>query len=303
MILGGIAAGQFARDAGAFVLRHATGYNPPMIKDVHHAGIAVRDLGLALALFRDTLGLACVKEGEMPARGVRVAVLAAGRSYLEIIQPLAGSSPFAAHIAERGEGLHHVALWSDGVDADVAKLRAAGVPLEDTEPRDGFTGRLAFLRPEAFGGALLEVVQPEDGLAGKDGQQPGHITRIDHVVLRVPSVAAASERMDAWFGVPTKRTMERGEQAFAFMRPGDVVIEVIGPASGGDAGSGRVAGLAFEVTGIDDLAERVHAKGYPIGEPHAALQGGRIVSIHHSGACGVPVAFIDFAGSPGPRRR
>jgi methylmalonyl-CoA/ethylmalonyl-CoA epimerase len=272
-----------------------------MIRDVHHVGIAVRDLDAALALFRDTLELACVKEGEMAARGVRVAVLAAGQSYLEIIQPVSDSSPFAKHIEERGEGLHHAALWSTDIDGDVAKLRDLGVQLADREPRDGFTGRLSYLRAEAFDGALLEVVQPEAVMAGKNPQS-GHITRIDHVVLRVPSVTAVSERMEAWFSVPTKRTMERGEQAFAFLRPGEVVIEVIGPKEGGEPRSGRIAGLAFEVKGIDDLTERVKSKGYPIGEPHAALQGGRIVSIHHSGACGVPVAFIDFAGSPGPRK-
>jgi hypothetical protein len=43
------------------------------------------------------------------------------------------------------------------------------------------------------------------------------------------------------------------------------------------------------------LAETLKEKGYPVGEPHAALQGGRIVSVHHSGACGAPVAFIDFS--------
>ena len=285
-----------------------------MITDVHHIGIAVRDLDEALALYRDTLGLPCVKQGEVPARGVRVAMLAAGRSYLEVIQPVDDSSPFARAIAERGQGLHHVALWSTDVTADVAKLRAAGVPLEDREPREGFTGRLSYLHASAFEGAQVEIVQPEAALAG-DNPEPalsvrlrrtvegsGHITRIDHVVLRVPSVAAVSEHFDAWFGVPTKRTMERGEQAFAFMRPGDVVIEVIGPKSGGEPGSGRIAGLAFEVREIDALTEHVRAKGYPIGEPHPALQGGRIVSVHHSGACGVPVAFIDFTGSPAPKK-
>ena len=272
-----------------------------VIKDVHHVGIAVRDLGQALALFAETLELPVVKEGDAPARGVKVAMLAVGRSYLEIIQPVADSSPFAKHIEERGEGLHHVALWSTDIEGDVGKLRDLGVQLEDREPREGFTGRLSYLRPEAFDGAICELVQPEAALAG-EGSHEGHVRRIDHVVLRVPSVDAASERFDAWFGVPTKRTMERGEQAFAFMRPGDVVIEVIGPRSGGDPDSGRIAGLAFEVKGIDDLTERVKSKGYPIGEPHAALQGGRIVSIHHSGACGMPVAFIDFTGSPGPRK-
>jgi methylmalonyl-CoA/ethylmalonyl-CoA epimerase len=284
-----------------------------VITDVHHVGIAVRDLAEALALFRDTLGLPCVKQGDMPARGVRVAMLAVGRSYLEVIQPVDESSPFARSIAERGQGLHHVALWSTDVAADVARLRDLGVPLEDHEPRDGFTGRLSYLAASAFDGAQLEIVEPAAALAG-DNPEPvlraataavegsGHITRIDHVVLRVPGVAAVSDHFAEWFGVPTKRTMERGEQAFAFMRPGDVVIEVIGPRSGGDPGSGRIAGLAFEVRGIDALADQVRAKGYPIGEPHPALQGGRIVSVHQRGACGVPVAFIDFTGSPGPRK-
>lgn len=273
-----------------------------MIIDVHHVGIVVRDLDTALKLFHDILGLPVAKQGEMPARGVKVAMLKAGRSYLEVIQPVTADSPFEKHIAERGEGLHHVALWSTDVDADVAKLRDLGVPLTDEQPREGFTGRLSYLAPEAFDGAQVEVVQPEAAFAG-DAEISGHVKKIDHVVLRVPSVDSASQRLYDWLGVPTKRKMERGQQAFAFMRPGEVVIEVIGPTIGGEPGSGRVAGLAFEVTGIDELTASVKAQGYPIGEPHPALQGGRIVSMHHTGACGVPVAFIDFTGSPGPPKR
>jgi len=273
-----------------------------MITDVHHVGIAVRDLETALEFYRDALGLPVAKEGEMPSRGVRVAMLKAGGSYLEVIQPVTETSPFAKHIAERGEGLHHVALWSTDIAADVAKLRELGVPLTDEQPREGFTGRLSYLTTEAFDGAQIEVVEPEPAFAG-DAEPAGPVTKIDHVVLRVPSVTAASQRMNEWLGVPTKGTMERGQQAFAFMRPGEVVIEVIGPVVGGEPGSGHIAGLAFEVTGIDGLTETVKVKGYPIGEPHPALQGGRIVSVHHTGACGVPVAFIDFAGSPGPPKR
>jgi methylmalonyl-CoA/ethylmalonyl-CoA epimerase len=277
-----------------------------MIRDVHHVGIAVRNMDAAYTLYRDALGLPLVKEGDVPARGVKAAMLAVGRSYLELVQPTDEGSPFAKHIAERGEGLHHLALSSDDVGAQVEALREAAVPLEDHEPREGFTGRLAYLSPLAFDGALLEVVQPERE-RGAGGQEPHgqpdwrdqlpawHIMRIDHVVLHVPSVEAASRRFEEYFGMPTKRRMERGPRSFAFLRPGDVVIEVIGPNYGGDPQSGRIAGLAFEVKGIDELAESLRARGYPVGEPHAALQGGRIVSVHHSGACGVPVAFIDFS--------
>ena len=123
-----------------------------------------------------------------------------------------------------------------------------GVPLADEHPRDGFTGRLSYLAPEAFDGAQLEVVEPDDGLTG--GVLEGtSITRIDHVVLHVPDVGAVSQRMQDWFGVATKRTFERGTRSFAFMRPGDVIIEVIGPNGDGAEVAGKIAGLAFEVQG------------------------------------------------------
>jgi methylmalonyl-CoA/ethylmalonyl-CoA epimerase len=272
-----------------------------MIRDVHHVGIAVRSLERACAFYAEALGLPVVKSGEAPGRRARVAVLSAGGSYIELAEPAAPDSPFARHIETHGEGLHHLALWSDDAAADVSRLREAGAPLEDRAPRDGFLGRRGYLRPEAFDGALVEVVEPEEGLRG--AAAAGAITRIDHVVLRVPSVPAVCERMQSWFGIATKRTFERGASRFAFMRPGDVIIEVIGPREGGEGGAGRVAGLCFEVNGVDVLAARLKAAGHPVGEPHPAVQGGRIVSVHHSGACGVPVAFIDFAGSPGPAAR
>jgi methylmalonyl-CoA/ethylmalonyl-CoA epimerase len=268
-----------------------------MITDVHHVGIAVRDLDSALTLYSEALSLPVVKRGEARARGAAVAVLAAGGSYLEFIQPTTDDSPFARFIEERAEGLHHIALWSNGVDDQVATLRSLSVSLEDHEPRDGFTGRLSYLRPEAFDGAVVEVVEPAED---QRGHAPGaSVTRIDHVVLRVPSATAVIQHMEEWFGVATKRTFERNGHTFAFMRPGDVVIEVIGPTDGGEPGTGRIAGLAFEVKGIDDLAADLKTRGYPIGEPHPALQGGRIVS----GAFGVPLAFIDFTDSPGPPKR
>src|SRR3990172_1187619 len=133
----------------------------------------------------------------------------------------------AGHIRERGEGLHHVALRTDDVESLVASLREWDVPLEDAQPRDGFTGRLSFLAPEAMDGALLELVQPAPELLGGDPPVSA-VTRIDHVVLRLPDVEEVCRRMVYYFGVETKRTFERGETRFSFLRPGDVVRELVG---------------------------------------------------------------------------
>jgi len=147
-------------------------------------------------------------------------------------------------------------------------------------------------------GALLEVVQPPRELSGGSaGDSP--VSRIDHVVLRLPNVEGACGRMREYFGVETKRTFERGEMRFSFLRPGEVILELIGPKKPQyEPRPGSIAGLAFEVTDIDALAATLKERELPVGEPHPALQGGRILSVHASGACGVPVAFIDFSDSP-----
>lgn len=280
-----------------------------MIYDVHHVGIAVRDMDVALKLYRDALALPVVKEGLVAARGARVTMLAVGKSYLELIQPVAVDSPFTAYIREKEEGLHHIGMWSGDAELDVMRLGEMDVPLEDPEPRVGFTGKLSYLMPEAFDGAIVEVVEPDEELAGDSPPIAGRVKKIDHVVLRVPYVSTTAKRFREWFGVETKRTVDRGPVTFAFMRPGDVVIEVIGPkdptipSEHSAPGSGQIAGLAFEVTEIERLTESLKQKGYPIGDPHPALQGGTIVSVHPTGACGVPLAFIDFTGSPGPAHR
>ena len=49
-----------------------------VISDVHHVGIAVRDMEKACALFRDALLLPVVKDGLAPARGARVMMIEVG---------------------------------------------------------------------------------------------------------------------------------------------------------------------------------------------------------------------------------
>lgn len=266
-----------------------------MILDVHHVGIVVRSLEAACAFYRDALGLPVVKEDLGSTQGARAALLAVGGSYLELMEAGDEASPFAGFIAERGEGLHHLALWSDDVDSQAEALSEMGAPV--LEPGEGFAGRLASLAPEAFDGVLLQLVQPSAGLDGGPAAE-GPVKRIDHVVLNLPDVEGACRRFYDYFGVATKRTMERGPRRLAFLRPGDVILELVGWTQKGEPGSGRVAGLAFEVQGIDELAASLRGRGLAVGEPHPAFQGGRIVSVHPSGACGVPVAFIDFSDSP-----
>ncbi|HKK20503.1 MAG TPA: VOC family protein, partial [candidate division Zixibacteria bacterium] len=69
-------------------------------------------------------------------------------------------SPVARFIAKRGEGLHHICIYVDDINAKLAELKSAGVKLIDETPRVGAEGHLiAFVHPSGMNGVLIELEQ------------------------------------------------------------------------------------------------------------------------------------------------
>ena len=69
----------------------------------------------------------------------------------------------ARYVASRGRGLHHFAVRTRDIDALLAKMDKAGVPVIDKKGRPG--GRrslIGFVHPRATGGILMHVVQRPD---------------------------------------------------------------------------------------------------------------------------------------------
>lgn len=126
---------------------------------VDHTAIAVRDLDTALDRYQRLFGLKPGARGRVPNQGVEVAFLSLGDTQIELIQPIDDQGAVARFLERRGEGLHHIALRVDDLRAELARLRAAGVELIDSEPRPGFHGLVAFVHPRATGGTLIELVQ------------------------------------------------------------------------------------------------------------------------------------------------
>ena len=92
---------------------------------------------------------------------VDVAMLPAGESRIELLEPTAPDSPIAKFLAKRGPGLHHVALRVPDLDAAIARLTAQGARLLN-EPRRGAGGHLyVFVHPASTGGVLLELIQEQ----------------------------------------------------------------------------------------------------------------------------------------------
>jgi methylmalonyl-CoA epimerase len=131
-----------------------------VLTELDHVGIAVADLGEAVAHYRRTLGLEPVHRERVEDQGVEEVLFRVGASYVQLLGALGPETPVGRFLASRGPGVHHVAYRVDDVAAALERLRAEGVPLVDETPRPGSRGtRIAFVHPGGMGGVLVELVQ------------------------------------------------------------------------------------------------------------------------------------------------
>jgi methylmalonyl-CoA/ethylmalonyl-CoA epimerase len=132
-----------------------------MLDRIDHVGVAVSDIDAALPTYTDTLGMSLAHRERVEDPGVEAVLLDVGGGHVELLQPLGDDSVVAKFIARRGEGLHHVAYAVDDIDAELARLKKAGVKLIDDEARRGIrNSRVAFLHPKETGSVLTELVEP-----------------------------------------------------------------------------------------------------------------------------------------------
>lgn len=98
------------------------------LRRLDHVAVAVRDTEDALEYFCGHLRLEVVSTETISAPHVRLTYLDAGGVFIQLVEPLDDESPIAAHLAEHGEGLHHIAFAVDDVPRTAASLADPGSP-------------------------------------------------------------------------------------------------------------------------------------------------------------------------------
>lgn len=127
---------------------------------IDHIGIAVQSLDAALEFYRDAVGLELKGLVTVPQEKVRVAMLPAGESRIELLEATSEDSPIARFLATRGEGLHHIAIKVSDLDAAIERLKAAGRRLVTEQAQTGAEGyRYVFVHPKSAHGVLLELIE------------------------------------------------------------------------------------------------------------------------------------------------
>jgi LAO/AO transport system kinase len=126
---------------------------------VDHIGIAVRSLAESLPFYTAQMGMKLLGRETIEREKVHVAMLAAGPSRIELLEPAAEDSAIARFLDKRGPGLHHVAMRVSDLSAVVQRLQNAGAKLLGA-PQLGAGGHLyVFVHPGSAGGVLWELIQ------------------------------------------------------------------------------------------------------------------------------------------------
>jgi methylmalonyl-CoA/ethylmalonyl-CoA epimerase len=237
-----------------------------VIRGIHHVAIAVRRLSEAYHLYRDLFGLPLVKEAAIANQGVRAALLAAGDSEIELLEPLDANGGVARFLARHGEGLHHVCFETEDVGAELTAAKDKGAELIDATPRPGLAGQIGFLHPRACAGVLVELATIE--LAGSRAHATpapaANVARSQHqsglrfkrLIIGAEEPRATASIFQRLFGFP-EVAMNGGPRVMLGVGHGTLLLVPDGDVGGRE---GMVA-LSMVAENFDDLLAAFQRKG------------------------------------------
>jgi len=126
---------------------------------INHVAIVVQDLDAALSFWQKTFGLKLDHVEEVPSQKSKVAFLPLGESEIELVQPTTTDSGLAGFLEKRGEGMHHVCIEVEDIEAALAELKSKGVRLINEVPEELPGRKMAFIHPKAANGVLIELYE------------------------------------------------------------------------------------------------------------------------------------------------
>lgn len=224
-----------------------------MVTKILHIGIVVEHLARAYRFWRDTLALPMIREAVIEDQGVRAALLAAGDTEIELLEPTAPDTGVARFLAKHGEGLHHLCFLTPAIDRDLRDLRARHVPLLDTAPRDGLAGRIGFLSPKACDGVLVELATPTHA-----EPLPESPVRFKRIVIGCRDPQETAKLYQDLFGLPEVE-VNGGPRTMLGWAGGSTVLIVPAAEVGGMTGMVALSMVAPDMPPLIDRLERSNA--------------------------------------------
>lgn len=124
---------------------------------IDHVAIAVNNVDEAVKEYKQAFGINEVEFETVETEGVRVAILHLKDSRIELMEPTRDDSPIKKFLTTKGEGLHHVALETDGIENEVERMKGCGIRfLGEIKPGSRGT-KVTFIHPKSLHGVLAEL--------------------------------------------------------------------------------------------------------------------------------------------------
>lgn len=95
--------------------------------------------------------------GEPSNAQAKLAFFQLGQVQLELIEPMGGASTWQAVLDEKGEGVHHIAFWVEGMQRSVDFLKNHDIPM--IQRGDMGEGQYAYFDAVAPLGVTLELLE------------------------------------------------------------------------------------------------------------------------------------------------
>ena len=96
-------------------------------------------------------------KGEPSDAQAKLAFFNLGQVQLELIEPLGGASIWQEVLDRKGESVHHIAFWVEGMQRVVDFLKTQGIPM--VQRGDMGQGQYAYFDAEAQLGLTLELLE------------------------------------------------------------------------------------------------------------------------------------------------
>lgn len=129
-----------------------------VVNQIHHVGMAVRDLDEALDFLKRVFGAEVLVRQKFSDQKLESAMVSVGKSTLELSQSTDPQGLIAKFIESRGPGIHHISLEVEDMDAALKHFKENGLMVVGEMKIE--KTRVAFLRPESLLGILFEIIQP-----------------------------------------------------------------------------------------------------------------------------------------------